>query len=61
MVDDELRQTRQKAGLAQEKLSCRAKIHHTYISMLEHDKKSSALEPLFRLCNALGVLRPRSG
>jgi transcriptional regulator with XRE-family HTH domain len=55
MLGDELRKARQKAGLTQEELSFRAKIDRTYISMLEHDKKSPTLDVLFRLCDALGM------
>ncbi|OAI46683.1 hypothetical protein AYO44_10930 [Planctomycetaceae bacterium SCGC AG-212-F19] len=55
MLGDELRKARQKANLTQEDLSFRAKVDRTYISMLEHDKKSPTLGVLFRLCDALGV------
>src|SRR5580692_5928265 len=48
-LGDELRKARQKAGLTQEELSFRAEIERTYISMLEHDKKSPTLDVLFRL------------
>ena len=55
MLGDELRKARQKAGLTQEELSFRANVDRTYISMLEHDKKSPTLDLLFRLCDAVGV------
>jgi len=61
MLGDELRKARQKAGLSQEELSFRAKIDRTYITMLEHDKKSPTLDVLFRLCDALGVPASRTG
>jgi transcriptional regulator with XRE-family HTH domain len=55
MLGDELRKARKKAGLTQEELSFRAEVDRTYISMLEHDKKSPTLDVLFRLCDAMGV------
>ena len=55
MLGDELRKARDKAGLTQEELAHRAGVDRTYISMLEHDKKSPTLDMLFRLCDALGV------
>jgi transcriptional regulator with XRE-family HTH domain len=55
MLGTELRKARLKAGLTQEELSFQAKLDRTYISMLEHDKKSPTLDVLFRLCDALGV------
>jgi len=33
----------------------KAKVDRTYISMLEHNKKSPTLDMLFRLCQALGI------
>jgi transcriptional regulator with XRE-family HTH domain len=47
--------SRQNANLTQEQLAFRAEVDRTYISMLEHDKKSPTLAMLFRLCDALGV------
>ncbi len=55
MLGDELRKARLKADLTQEELSFRAKLDRTYISQLEHDKKSPTLDVLFRLCDALGI------
>ena len=55
MLGEQLRKARQKAGLTQEELSFRAGLDRTYISMLEHDKKSPTLDVIFRLCDALGV------
>jgi len=59
MLGDELRKARQKAGLTQEELSFRAKLDRTYISMLEHDKKSPTVDALFRLCDAMGAVPSR--
>lgn len=55
MVGQELKKAREKAQLTQERLSFAAGIDRSYISQLEHDKKSPTLDMLFRLCNVLGV------
>jgi transcriptional regulator with XRE-family HTH domain len=55
MLGEELRNARHAAGLTQEALSFRAGLDRTYISQLEHDKKSPTVAVLFRLCDALGV------
>src|SRR2546421_12854480 len=55
MLGDELRKARQAAGRTQEELSFEAGLHRTYISQLEHDKKSPTLDVLFRICDALGT------
>jgi transcriptional regulator with XRE-family HTH domain len=55
MLGEELRKARHAAGLTQEELSFRANVHRTYISQLEHDKKSPTVDVLFRLCDALGT------
>jgi transcriptional regulator with XRE-family HTH domain len=55
MLGPELRKARLAARLTQEALSFKAGIDRTYISQLEHDKKSPTLDVLFRLCDALGV------
>jgi transcriptional regulator with XRE-family HTH domain len=59
MFGEELRRARESAGLTQEELSFRAGLHRTYISQLEHDKKSPTLDVVFRLCDALGVSAAR--
>jgi len=41
--------------MTQEELASKAKVDRTYISMLEHDKKSPTLDMLFRLCQALEI------
>lgn len=41
--------------MSQEQLGFEAKLDRTYISQLEHDKKSPTLDVFFRLCKALGV------
>jgi transcriptional regulator with XRE-family HTH domain len=55
MLGAELRKAREAAGLTQEQLAFEASLDRTYISQLEHDKKSPTLDVLFRLCDALGV------
>ena len=55
MVGSVLQRIRLKAGMTQEQLASKAKVDRTYISMLEHDKKSPTLDMLFRLCQAMGV------
>ena len=55
MLGVELRNAREAAGLTQEQLAFEANLDRTYISQLEHDKKSPTLDVLFRLCDALGV------
>ena len=55
MLGEELRKARLKSGLTQEELSYRAQVDRTYVSQLEHDKKSPTVDVLFRICHALGV------
>ena len=55
MLGDELRKARENAGLTQEQLSFAAEVDRTYISQLEHGKKSPTVDMLFRLCDALKV------
>lgn len=53
MLGDLLRKAREKADLTQEELAFRAEVDRTYISQLEHDKKSPTVDMLFRLCRAM--------
>jgi transcriptional regulator with XRE-family HTH domain len=55
MLGEELKKARQAANLTQEKLSFEAGLDRTYISHLEHDKKSPTVDVLFRICRALGI------
>ncbi len=41
--------------MTQEALSFEAGVDRTYISQLEHDKKSPTIDVLFRLCDAMGI------
>jgi transcriptional regulator with XRE-family HTH domain len=55
MLGDELRKAREAANLTQEQLAFEASLDRTYISQLEHDKKSPTLDVLFRICQAIGI------
>ncbi len=55
MLGELLRQARLTAGLTQEALAHQAGVDRSYLSELEHDKKSPTVSMLFRLCDALGV------
>lgn len=55
MVGSVLQKMRLNAGMTQEELASKAKVDRTYISMLEHNKKSPTLDMLFRLCQAMGI------
>ena len=53
MLGDLLKNARESAGLTQEQLALEAGVDRTYISQLEHDKKSPTIQMLFRLCRAM--------
>jgi transcriptional regulator with XRE-family HTH domain len=55
MLGQELKAAREAAGLTQEQLAFQAGVDRSYVSLLEHDRKSPTLAMLFRLCDALGV------
>jgi len=55
MIGQELRKAREAAGLTQEGLAFEARLHRTYISILERDLKSPTLEVLARICRVLGI------
>ena len=55
MVGTVLQKMRLKVGITQEELALKAKVDRTYISMLEHNKKSPTLDMLFRLCQAMNI------
>ena len=59
MLGHELRRARLAAKLTQEELAFRAGLDRTYISHLEHDKKSPTLNVLFRICDAMGISASR--
>ena len=55
MIGNELQQARLDAEMTQEELASKAQIDRSYISLLEHDKKSPTLDMLFRICQALDI------
>ncbi len=55
MLGKQLQKARLAAGMTQEELAFAARLDRTYISRLEHDKKSPTLDTLFRICDALGI------
>ena len=55
MLGKVLRDARIAADLTQEELAYRAGLDRTYISLLEHDRKSPTMDVLFRLAKAVGV------
>ena len=55
MIGTELRRAREAAGLTQQELAEAARLHRTYVSLLERDKKSPTIDVLFRLCRAIGI------
>lgn len=54
-VGSEIRKAREEAGLSQQELADKAKLHRTYINMIERGKKNPTMDVFFRLCAALGV------
>ena len=50
-----MRNARINAGMTQEDVADRASVDRTYVSMLEHDKKSPTVDVLLRICEAMGV------
>lgn len=59
MLGKELRKAREKAGLTQEELAFKARIHRTYVSLLERGRKSPTLDALLRICKALDTSASR--
>jgi len=52
---NKLRILRQRRGITQEKLAFLARLHPTYISMLENGRKSPTVDVLERIASALGT------
>lgn len=50
-----VRQEREKQGLSQEELANKAKVHRTYIGMIERAEKNITLSNIEKLAKALGV------
>lgn len=55
MLGEELRKSREAAGMTQEQLSFKAGVHRVYISELERNLKSPTVEVLFRVCEAMKI------
>ena len=55
MIGDEIRTARKEAGISQEALAHGARIHRTYLSLLERNKRSPTIDVLFRICRALKI------
>jgi transcriptional regulator with XRE-family HTH domain len=50
-----LRVLRQRRGMTQERLAFLARLHPTYISILENGRKSPTVDVLYRIARTLGV------
>ena len=50
-----VRRIRGEAGLSQEELAFRAKLHRTYISSVERGERNVSLENIFAIAEALQV------
>ncbi len=61
-----VRRIRKQAGLSQEELAFRAKLHRTYISSIERAERNVSLENIFAIADARRVqpgelLKPMKG
>lgn len=52
---DKVRAERTKLGLSQEELATKAKVHRTYIGMIERAEKNITLENIEKIARALKV------
>lgn len=50
-----LKRLRTTAGISQEELADRARLHRTYISSIERAQRNVSLENIFQLAEALGT------
>ena len=50
-----VRRIRKEAGLSQEELAYRAKLHRTYISSIERGERNVSVENIFAIADALKV------
>ncbi len=55
VLAENLRVLRQSAGLSQEELADRARLHRTYVSSVERGRRNVTLENIFALAKALGT------
>jgi transcriptional regulator with XRE-family HTH domain len=61
-----VRRIRNEAGLSQEELAFRAKLHRTYISSIERGERNVSIQNIFAIADALKVqpselLKPTKG
>jgi len=52
---NKVREERIKLGLSQEELASRAKVHRTYIGMIERAEKNITLENIEKIAKALAI------
>ncbi len=50
------KKVRAKLGISQEELAIRAKVHRTYVGMIERAEKNITLTNINKITDALGVL-----
>ena len=55
LFGENLRAHRERAGLSQERLSARARLHRTEISLIERGQRDPRLSTVVRLADALDV------
>jgi len=55
IVGHNIRRLRTQAGLSQEELAYRAKLHRTYISSIERGERNVSIENIFAIAEALKV------
>jgi transcriptional regulator with XRE-family HTH domain len=55
VVGHNIRRIRTQAGLSQEELAYRAKLHRTYISSIERGERNVSVENIFAIAEALKV------
>lgn len=55
IIGQNVRQIRHEAGLSQEELAFRAKLHRTYISSIERGERNVSIENIFAIAEALKV------
>lgn len=52
---NKVREERVKLGISQEELAARARVHRTYIGMIERAEKNITLESIEKICKALDL------
>jgi transcriptional regulator with XRE-family HTH domain len=55
ILGNNVRRIRHEAGISQEELADRAKLHRTYISSLERGARNVSVENIFAIADALNV------